>query len=75
MKEKIKLFPENLNPKKERLTVEKLKVLLKEETMSDDEAKEIICSIKKLVAIIIAIQEQEELKQTNQTDNDLELAA
>lgn len=75
MKEKLKLFPENLNPKKESLTVEKLKILLKEDAMNDDEAKEIICSIKKLVAIIIAIQEQEESKQTNQTDNDLELAA
>ena len=66
---------EELNPKKEPLTVEILKGLLGNEEMSEEEAKEIIYAIKTLVSIIVDQQFEQELREKENTDINLKQAA
>lgn len=63
-----------LNPNKQPLTVEILKSRLGKE-MSDEEAQEIVLSIKKLVSIIVDYQYEQELKEKNITNYDFKQAA
>ncbi len=58
-----------LNPNKQPLTVDILKTLLGNETMSDEEAGEIVLAIKKLVGIIVDYQYEEEVKENKEKDN------
>ena len=56
---------EGINPKKEPLTIQKLKELLKDDKMSDEEAQEIIFAIEALVSILVQFQYEQELKEKN----------
>jgi hypothetical protein len=62
------------NPNKETLTIEKLKILLNCD-LPDDEANEMVLSIRKLVSILVNYQCESELKQQNTTDPNLKQAA
>lgn len=54
---------------KEELTVEKLRKLMCEPELSEEDAKEIISGIDILVGIIIDFQAEQELKQKETTIN------
>ncbi|MCC7303065.1 MAG: hypothetical protein IT233_10530 [Bacteroidia bacterium] len=73
MKEKGKIVElrkyEGINPRKEPLTVEKLKELMKDEKLTDEQAQEILFAIEALVSIIVEFQYQQELNEKNNQDN------
>lgn len=79
MKEKVKKNEnekiKSLNPKKESLTIEKLKELTGWDTITDEQAQEIIFSIKSLVSIIIDHQYDQEQKEINDIEYNLKQAA
>ena len=83
MTEKLKKIGENIHEEKialtnadeNELTVEKLKELLGNKTMSEIEAKEIIFAINILVDIIIDFQYEQESKENNEEDFNLNQAA
>ncbi|MCC7302499.1 MAG: hypothetical protein IT233_07655 [Bacteroidia bacterium] len=73
MKEKGKIVElrkyQGINPKKEPLTVQKLKELMKGEKLTDEQAQEILFAIEALVSIIVEFQYQQELNEKNNQDN------
>lgn len=79
MEEKIrKIGIENiemLNPKKESLTIDKLKELTGWNDLTDEQSQEIIFSIKSLVSIIIGYQTERDQKENNETEYNLKQAA
>ena len=79
MEEKIRKIGiekiETLNPKKESLTIDKLKELTGWNELTDEEAQEIIFSIKSLVSIIIGYQTERDQKENNETEYNLKQAA
>ena len=66
---------EALNPKKESLTIDKLKELTGWNELTDEEAQEIIFSIKSLVSIIMGYQAERDQKENNETEYNLKQAA
>jgi len=66
---------ETLNPKKESLTIDKLKELTGWNELTDEQAQEIIFSIKSLVSIIIGYQTERDQKENNETEYNLKQAA
>lgn len=62
------------NANKEPLTVEKLRTLINSE-MSDQEANEMLLSIKRLVTILVDYQYENELKQQQSIDDNLNQVA
>jgi hypothetical protein len=64
-----------INPKKEPLTIQKLKELTNSPEMSDAEAQEIIFSIEALVSILVQFQYEEELKAKQNQETNLKQAA
>ena len=66
---------EGINPKKEPLTIQKLKELLKNDKMSDEEAQEILFAIEALVSLIVQFQYEQELIEKNNQEPILKQAA
>lgn len=66
---------EGINPKKEPLTIQKLKELLKNDKMTDEEAQEILFAIEALVSIIVQFQYEQELIEKNNQELILKQAA
>jgi translation elongation factor EF-1beta len=64
----------DLNPKREPLTVEKLRQLVKRE-LTDQEANEIVFGIEALVNIIMEYQRDREIEKTENDNNNLNQAA
>lgn len=64
-----------LNPKKESLTIDKLKELTGWNDLTDEQAQEIIFSIKSLVSIIMGFQSEQDQKENNETEYNLKQAA
>lgn len=64
-----------INPKKEPLTIQKLKELTNSPEMSDAEAQEIIFAIEALVSIFVQFQYEEELKAKQNQETNLKQAA
>ncbi|MCC7302773.1 MAG: hypothetical protein IT233_09035 [Bacteroidia bacterium] len=79
MKEKGKIIQlrksEGINPKKEPLTVSKLKELMGNKEMSDDEAQEIIFAIEALANIIVQFQLEQELLEKENSEHNIKQAA
>lgn len=79
MEEKIRKIGiekiETLNPKKESLTIDKLKELTGWNDLTDEQAQEIIFSIKSLVSIIMGYQTERDQKENNETEYNLKQAA
>lgn len=79
MEEKLrKIEPDKikqLNPKKESLTIDKLKELTGWNDLTDEQAQEIIFSIKSLVSIIMGYQTERDQKENNETESNLKQAA
>ena len=79
MEEKGKIIQlrqwEGINPKKEPLTVQKLKEILKDDKMTDEEAQEIVFAIEALVSIIVQFQFEQELKEKQKEEIILKQAA
>ena len=79
MKEKGKIIQlrksEGINPKKEPLTVSKLKELMGNKEMSDEEAHEIIFAIEALVNIIVQFQMEQELLEKENSEHNIKQAA
>ena len=65
----------SINDGQDDLTVEKLRELLKNPTMGEEEAKEIIFGINTLVSIIINFQQEQELQDNNIEEFNLNQAA
>ncbi len=65
----------SIDPNHDDLTVEKLRELLQNPAMSEEEAKEIIYGISTLVDIIIDYQLEQEQKENNDQEYNLNQAA
>ena len=66
---------EGINPKKEPLTVQKLKELLNNQEMSDEQAQEMVFAIQALVSIIVQFQYEQELNEKENQEIILKQAA
>lgn len=79
MEEKLRIIEPDkigtLNPKKESLTIDKLKELTGWNDLTDEQAQEIIFSIKSLVSIIMGYQTERDQKENNETEYNLKQAA
>jgi len=64
-----------INPKKEPLTIQKLKELTNSPEMSDAEAQEIIFAIEALVSILVQFQYEQELQEKQNQEIILKQAA
>ena len=64
-----------INPKKEPLTIEKLKELTGWDHLTDEQATEVIFSVKALVRLIMELQKDQETKDINETEYNLKQAA
>ncbi|MFL5763868.1 MAG: hypothetical protein ACJ77K_08010 [Bacteroidia bacterium] len=64
-----------INPKKEPLTIQRLKELMKREDMSDEEAQEILFAIDAFANIIIEFQNERDQQQKENNEYNLSQAA
>jgi hypothetical protein len=79
MEEKLrKIEPDEigtLNPKRESLTIDKLKELTGWNDLTDEQAQEIIFAIKSFVGILVGYQTERDQKENNETEYNLKQAA
>ena len=66
---------EGINPKKEPLTIQKLKELMGNKEMSDEQAQEILFAIEALANIIVQFQLEQEILEKENSENNLKQAA
>jgi signal-transduction protein with cAMP-binding, CBS, and nucleotidyltransferase domain len=64
-----------INPKKEPLTIQKLKELMNREDLSDEEAQEILFAIDAFANIIIEFQTERDQQQKENNEYNLSQAA
>lgn len=66
---------EGINPKKEPLTIQKLKELMGKKEMTDEQAQEILFAIEALANIIVQFQLEEELLAKENSETNIKQAA
>lgn len=61
--------------KKEGLTIEKFRTIMGTPDISDEDAQEIVSAIKAFARIVVDIQYEQDLKEKNNSENNLKQAA